>query len=356
MASISTWSTTAASNNSNPPDGFPENMAPSAVNDAARELMASIRTWYEDAEWINLGYAHTYASGTSFTIAGADYTTEYHVGRRLRAVGSSTGTIYGTITASTFSTNTTVTIAWDSGSLSNESLTVSLGAASGDNSSLPGVEISEDDWTHQGNVTIEGTATVGGSSVATTVTTTRGDLIRRGASADERVALGSDGQVMASDGTDALWEWKGVVNRVDATLETTGSTTSTIPEDDTIPQNTEGTEAITVSITPKSASHVLVIEADLHVSASVASSRTTVALFQDSTADALAAITDLSASANDMAVMRLVHRMTAGTTSETTFKIRYGVNAGTAYLNSAGGSARFGGVLLSRLSVTEIAL
>lgn len=44
-------------------------------------------------------------------------------------------------------------------------------------------------------------ATVG----AGTVTTTRGDLIRRGASADERVALGATGKFLTSDGTDAVW-------------------------------------------------------------------------------------------------------------------------------------------------------
>ena len=35
--------------------------------------------------------------------------------------------------------------------------------------------------------------------------TTRGDLIRRGASAPERVALGASGSGLASDGTDAVW-------------------------------------------------------------------------------------------------------------------------------------------------------
>jgi hypothetical protein len=104
-------------------------MAPSGVNDSAREVMASVRTWYEDAEWINFGYTHTYAAATQFTIASTDVTGVYVVGRRVRAVGSSTGTIYGTITASVFSTNTTVTVSWDSGTLQNESLTISLGIA-----------------------------------------------------------------------------------------------------------------------------------------------------------------------------------------------------------------------------------
>lgn len=40
---------------------------------------------------------------------------------------------------------------------------------------------------------------------ASSPTTTRGDLIRRGASADERVALGTAGHVLTSDGTDAVW-------------------------------------------------------------------------------------------------------------------------------------------------------
>jgi len=39
---IAQWATSAADNNDAAPDGFPENMAPSGVNDAAREVMAAI--------------------------------------------------------------------------------------------------------------------------------------------------------------------------------------------------------------------------------------------------------------------------------------------------------------------------
>lgn len=38
------------------------------------------------------------------------------------------------------------------------------------------------------------------------VLTTRGDIFRRGASAIERLPLGTDGQVLTSDGTDAVWD------------------------------------------------------------------------------------------------------------------------------------------------------
>jgi hypothetical protein len=142
MAAISTWSTTAASNNSASPDGAPEGWAPSEVNAWARETMAAVRTQHEDAEWIDLGDTITYVSGTQFTINGKDVTTAYHVNRRIRMVGSTTGTIYGLISASSFSTNTTVTVVWDSGSMQSETLTGSLGLAGATNPSIDDQAIS----------------------------------------------------------------------------------------------------------------------------------------------------------------------------------------------------------------------
>lgn len=128
---ISSYSTTAASNNSAVPNGWPEGMAPSGVNDCGRQMMADVRSWYEDAEWLTWGDTTAYVSGTSFKIAGSDVTARYSVGRRVRAVGSGTGTIYGKILTSAFSTDTTLTAAWDSGSLSNETLTISIAANKG---------------------------------------------------------------------------------------------------------------------------------------------------------------------------------------------------------------------------------
>lgn len=141
MTGIELWSTTAASNNSAPPNGWPEGQAPSTVNDCARQMMASVRTWYENAQWINLGYTHTYVASTQFKISGIDVTSVYTVSRRVKAVGSSTGTIYGSITVSAFSTDTTITVSWDSGSLSNETLTIYVGITSPTNSSLPATAV-----------------------------------------------------------------------------------------------------------------------------------------------------------------------------------------------------------------------
>lgn len=123
---LESWSKTPSSNNSSAPNGAPEGWAPSSVNAVIRQQMADHRTQWETAEWFNFGYTHTYASSSSFTISG-DYTATYPVGRRIKVVASTPGTIYGTISGSSYSSpNTTVTITFDSGSLSNESLTVYL--------------------------------------------------------------------------------------------------------------------------------------------------------------------------------------------------------------------------------------
>ena len=142
MAGIKDYSTTAANNTTIGSINTAEGMLPSNINNCFRGLGAEIREWYNDSQWViygdgDNGFTITYASATSFTVSGVDVTSFYHVGRRVKAVGSATGTIYGTIATTTFSTNTTVTVTWDSGSLSNETITVYVAALSKTNDSIP---------------------------------------------------------------------------------------------------------------------------------------------------------------------------------------------------------------------------
>ena len=123
MSKISTWSTTAASNNSTAPDGWPEGMPPSGVNNSAREMMAQIRDVWNDKDWFIIGdqdgsTTFTYSSGTAVTVSATNVTTVYHANRRVKVVGSNTGTLYGFIASSSFSTNTTINFTFDSGSIS----------------------------------------------------------------------------------------------------------------------------------------------------------------------------------------------------------------------------------------------
>ena len=140
---IKDYSTTQASNTSLNSIDVDEGMLPSNLNNAIRALMKNTRDWFNDAQWIEYGdgsgaFTAAYASSTSFTINGADVTSVYHAGRRIKLTASTPGTIFGTISSSSFSTNTTVNVTWDSGNLSNEAITtVYIGALSKTNDSIP---------------------------------------------------------------------------------------------------------------------------------------------------------------------------------------------------------------------------
>jgi hypothetical protein len=132
---IEAWSTTAASNNASPPDGAPEGQTPGSVNNVIRQCMASVREWYEAAEWVDFGHVITRTDNDTFSVPG-DLTALYQVGRRLKVDGSATG--YCTISASTFSTpNTIVDVTMDSGNLPVTLSTVYVGMLSVSNHSLP---------------------------------------------------------------------------------------------------------------------------------------------------------------------------------------------------------------------------
>lgn len=188
------------------------------------------------------------------------------------------------------------------------------------------------------------------------VITTRGDLVRGSSTGvAERVALGTAGQVVGSNGTDTGPIWRGLVQQVVTQTGAVATGTTTIPADDTIPQSSEGDQYMTRTITPKASTHRLVIEVVATFAAS-ATGGMAMALFQDSGANAIAATVMTIASVNGPRVMSLHHEMAAGGTSEITFKVRAGnSNAGTTTFNGASGSRLYGGVLASSILIREYA-
>lgn len=145
------------------------------------------------------------------------------------------------------------------------------------------------------------------------------------------------------------------VESADAAL---ASGTTQLPLDDTIPQNTEGDQYMSQAITPTAASNVLEITHQGNYTTGNTGFNIAAALFQDSTANALAArhaAKDISNPAP--AAVDLFYRMRAATTSSTTFKIRAGsaVAGTTAFNGTSTGPARYyGGVFYSRLKIVEI--
>jgi hypothetical protein len=129
--------------------------------------------------------------------------------------------------------------------------------------------------------------------------------------------------------------------------------TTTIPIDDTIPQITEGDQYMTQAITPRSATNLLIIESNLFGMHSTNPNIVT-ALFQDSTASALA-VADAYAAGTTVPIMTpLRYVMTAGTTSSTTFRIRAGGGgAGTFTFNGLLGARYFGAITKSNITIRE---
>ena len=190
---------------------------------------------------------------------------------------------------------------------------------------------------------------------------TDGNIISYDASGNPvAIATGTDGQVLTSAGAGAQPAFETLpaggkllqVQYTDTGAVATGTTT--MPHDDTIPQNGEGNEYLTLAITPSASANRLIIMANLNMSNSSASTEMVMALFQDSTAGALAAVENLQpASAAHGTIMTLIFEMAAGTTSSTTFKIRAGANAGTTTLNGLNGGRRLGGAQVSSLMIME---
>lgn len=132
----------------------------------------------------------------------------------------------------------------------------------------------------------------------------------------------------------------------------TGNTA--IPQDNTIPQITEGTQFLSQAITPTNAANTLIIDVILNVTAGAATT-IMVALFKAGTNDALAVTAQGIGSTNILNGIALRYKMTAGTTSAITFSVRAGdATAGSMYLNGITTGQLFGGTLMSSITITEI--
>ena len=130
----------------------------------------------------------------------------------------------------------------------------------------------------------------------------------------------------------------GFIQRVKDTTSTAAiggvvTGTTVIPDDDTIPVNTEGDLYLTVTITPNNTANILTIEVVLYM-ANNGSTSCMGALFQDSTVNALSSCYSQGTGGGEIRSLVLKYEMVAGTTSATTFNFRAGGGAaGTTTVN-----------------------
>lgn len=145
-----------------------------------------------------------------------------------------------------------------------------------------------------------------------------------------------------------------LVARYYAEYTTNTTLSTTIPFDDTIPQSSEGTEILTVTLTPASATNRVRVRWQGFGGGST-QSYLTAALFWDSVANALCTSMTLISGANHVEFWALEFEHVPGDTSAHTYKIRVGAHTGSMKLNGDSSTGRlYGGSARSTLVVEEI--
>lgn len=132
------------------------------------------------------------------------------------------------------------------------------------------------------------------------------------------------------------------------------STTTVIPRDGSIPQSSEGAQFTTLSFTPKLATSTLKITVISQLGGNTTATGC-VALFVDSGTDAIAtgAMTIVNASSEQNSFTYII---SSGSTTARTYKMRYGPDGGTCYINRTSDVATlYGGTLRSGIIIEEFA-
>lgn len=146
-----------------------------------------------------------------------------------------------------------------------------------------------------------------------------------------------------------------VVQVVEDSTAVSSALSPIIPLDDTPVQNTEGTQILTVAITPKRASNILIIDASGYFgSAANSIIGYTMALFQDSIVDAIESMPNTVHNLTQMEMSAIRSRLATGATSPVTINLRVGPGgANDVVVNGNDSGRQYGGTGHARLTVTE---
>lgn len=419
------YSETDASNNASPPNGWPEGMNPSDVNNSARANMGADKRWWNRSNAVKT----TAGSTTNFTLtydvaAASYYNGELHAfvadrdcvatatlninGLGAKNVRKFTAAAWANVANGDWLANQIVIVRYNQSADKFDIVNVS--ASWTDFLSASANNAFTGNNTHSGTETFSGTVTMNGKAInmaqgadiasatttdigaatgnyvkitgtttitglgtvqagtarfveftgALTLTHNATSLILEGG--QNILTAAGDCAIFVSEGS-GNWRCLGYryasanAGQLVSTISTGVATgTTQLPCDDTIPQNTEGDQYMSLAITPRNAASKLEISVVWCGATNYAGVATiTAALFQDSTANALACAPMISNAVNGMVAIAFKYTMTAGTTSSTTFKVRAGVNgANTTTFNGNVGSRFYGGVMTSSITIREV--
>jgi hypothetical protein len=167
-----------------------------------------------------------------------------------------------------------------------------------------------------------------------------------------------------NDGTSSQWVMAAgggpvpgaVLQQLYTDTNATPSTSSFVAAgSNTIPQQTDGIEVLSITVTPKAATSKIRVDAIVPASCNT-NATWFVSLFRDGGANALVTV-PASHNASFMLPAPLTFEVAAGSIALTTFKIRIGLaqSGSSLFLNSSSGTPFFGGSIRATMALTEFA-
>lgn len=195
-----------------------------------------------------------------------------------------------------------------------------------------------------------GTLSIGGGG--TGATSLSAGVIQSNGSVLSSLGIGSSGQTLKNSAGTVGWSFTNVLQVVSTSTSSFVNTSGTsIPNDDTIPQFSEGTLIVSASITPKSSSSNLLIIFSTGGTSGATTAAIT-ALFVDSGANAIAAQYISSDASTLVYSGSLIFVVASGSTSARTYQIRVG--GGDLKINGTAASRSFGGVASTPMIIIEV--
>jgi hypothetical protein len=147
-----------------------------------------------------------------------------------------------------------------------------------------------------------------------------------------------------------------VIARAYAEYTTNAALTTAIPIDNTVPQNTEGTQIISVSFTPKTVTNRIRLRFQGEFGANATPCSVVAAVFSSASAGALRSVLITSPTADYATPIALEYEYVPGVTTALTFSVRVGPTTGfTMRMNGTTAGGFMGGTMGATLVIEEIA-
>lgn len=205
--------------------------------------------------------------------------------------------------------------------------------------------------------------------------TTRGDVTVRGASNNVRLAIGAADTVLKANGTDPSWAKIVNANITDGTIAfaklaadclpargygeytSNADLSGTIPFDDTIPQDSEGDQIVTASITLKFSTSRVRVSLSGFVASATDSWQFTGALFSSVSANAIQATriaADSDGGATNFYPVNMEVEHAPGSVGPLTYQFRAGGGSATYRFNGTTSGRSYGGAARVALILQEV--